>query len=65
MMSQVYENDIFVTGIISTLKMMLEIKAEGRTLDKIDLEFLIEMQKRNLNDPTVLDNVEHLPEGGE
>jgi len=53
MMSQVYENDIFVTGIISALKMMLEIKAEGRTLDEIDLEFLIEMQKRNLNDPTV------------
>ena len=65
MMSQVYENDIFVTGIISALKMMLEFKSEGRILDEIDLEFLIEMQKRNLNDPTVLDNVEHLPDGGE
>jgi len=49
MMSQVYENDIFVTGIISALKMMLEFKAKGRILDEIDLEFLIESQKRNLN----------------
>ena len=65
MMSQVYENDIFVTGIISTLTMMLELKAKGRTLDEIDFKFLIEMQKRNLNDPTVLDNVEHLSERGE
>ena len=65
MMSQVYENDIFVTGIISTLTMMLELKDKGRTLDEIDFKFLIEMQKRNLNDPTVLDNAEHLSEGGE
>jgi len=65
MMSQVYENDIFVTGIISALKMMLELKVEEKSLDEIDLEFLIEMQKRNLNDPTVLDNVEELHEGGE
>ena len=65
MMSQVYENDIFVTGIISALKMILEIKAEGKTLDKIDFKFLIETQKRNLNDPTMLDYVEHLSEGGE
>ena len=65
MMSQIYENDIFVTGIISALKMMLEIKAEGRALDEIDFKFLIEMEKRNLNDPTVLDNVEHLSGGGE
>ena len=65
MMSQVYENDIFVTGIISALTMMLELKDKGRTLDEIDFKFLIEMQKRNLNDPTVLDNVEHLSEGGE
>ena len=35
-MSQVYENDIFVTGIISAFKMILEIKAEEKTLDKID-----------------------------
>jgi hypothetical protein len=65
MMPQVYENDIFVTGIISALKMMLEIKAEGKTLDKIDFEYLIEREKRNLNDPTMLDYVEILPVGGE
>ena len=64
MMSQVYENDIFVTGIISALKMILEIKAEGKTLDKIDFEYLIEREKRNLNDP-MLDYVEILPVGGE
>ena len=65
MMSQVYENNIFVTGIISTLKMMLEIKAEGKTLDGIDLEYLIEREKRNLNDPAMLDYVEIFHEGGE
>ena len=64
-MSLVYENDIFVAGIISALKMLLETKTEGRSLDKIDFEYIIETLKRNLSDPTILDNVVEFSDGGE
>jgi len=64
-MSLVYENDIFTAGMIAALKMILEMKTEEKTLDSVDFECLIEEQKRNINDPSMIDNIAELPEGGE
>jgi hypothetical protein len=60
-----YDNDLLTAGKIVALEIMLEIKNEDKTLDDIDLKYIIEEQKRNLNDPSVLENLGEQPEGGE
>jgi len=64
-MSLEYDNDLFTAGKIVALEILLEIKNEDKTLDDLDLKYLIEAQKRNLNDPTVFENIGEVKEGGE
>ena len=49
-------NDIFLVGIIYTLQVIQDMKKE-EDLNLIDFEYLIDIRKRDLHDPRILEKV--------
>ena len=58
------QNDIFLAGMIYTLQAMQDMKKE-EDLNLIDFEYLIDIRKRDLHDPKILENVISVEEENE
>jgi len=56
-------NDLFIAGIITVLQEIKSLKEQGDCLADIDFDHLIETQRRNLNNPRVLDSIITLKRG--
>jgi hypothetical protein len=48
-------NDACLVGIIKTLKIMKEVKLEGDNLNDIDFDEIIELRRRDMVDPSLLE----------
>jgi hypothetical protein len=53
-------NDALLVGIIKTLKIMKEVKEEGDNLNDIDFQEVIELRKRDMMDPSMLECIVEL-----
>jgi hypothetical protein len=53
-------NDVLLAGIIKTLKIMKEVKEEGDNLNDIDFQEVIELRKRDMMDPSMLECIVEL-----
>ena len=53
-------NDALLVGIIKTLKIMKEVKEEGDNLNDIDFQEVIELRKRDMIDPSMLECIVEL-----
>ena len=53
-------NDVLLVGIIKTLKIMAEVKEEGDNLNDIDFQEVIELRKRDMMDPSMLECIVEL-----
>ena len=51
-----FDNDIFLAGMIYTLQVIQDMKKE-EDLNLIDFDYLIDIRKRDLHDPKILENV--------
>ena len=58
-------NDALLVGIIKTLKIMAEVKEEGDNLNDIDFQEVIELRKRDMMDPSMLECIVELTGGYE
>ena len=58
-------NDVLLVGIIKTLKIMAEVKEEGDNLNDIDFQEVIELRKRDMMDPSMLECIVELTGGYE
>jgi hypothetical protein len=50
-------NDVLLVGIIRTLNILKEVKEEGDNLNEINFEEIIELRKRDMLDPSMLECV--------
>ena len=50
-------NDALLVGIIKTLKIMKEVKEDGDNLNEINFQEIIELRKRDMIDPSMLECV--------
>jgi hypothetical protein len=53
-------NDALLVGIIKTLKIMKEVKEEGDNLNDIDFQEVIELRKRDMMNPSMLECIVEL-----
>ena len=53
-------NDALLVGIIKTLKIMKEVKEDGDNLNDIDFQEVIELRKRDMIDPSMLECIVEL-----
>ena len=51
-----FDNDIFLAGMIYTLQVIQDMKKE-EDINLIDFDYLIDIRKRDLHDPKILENV--------
>ena len=58
-------NDALLVGIIKTLKIMKEVKEEGNNLNDIDFQEVIELRKRDMIDPSMLECIVELTDTSE
>ena len=58
-------NDVLLVGIIKTLKIMKEVKEEGDNLNDIDFQEVIELRKRDMIDPSMLECIVELSDTSE
>ena len=58
-------NDALLVGIIKTLKIMKEVKEEGDNLNDIDFQEVIELRKRDMIDPSMLECIVELTDTSE
>jgi hypothetical protein len=58
-------NDALLVGIIKTLKIMKEVKEEGDNLNDIDFQEVIELRKRDMIDPSMLECIVELSDTSE
>lgn len=47
------KNDIFILGCLHTLQSLQSVKKEGEDMNEIQWDFLLETQRRNLEDPSI------------
>ena len=50
-------NDALLVGIIRTLNILKEVKEEGDNLNEINFQEIIELRKRDMIDPSMLECV--------
>ena len=58
-------NDALLVGIIKTLKIMKEVKEDGDNLNDIDFQEVIELRKRDMIDPSMLECIVELSDTSE
>ena len=58
-------NDVLLAGIIKTLKIMKDVKEEGDNLNDIDFQEVIELRKRDMMDPSMLECIVKLTDRSE
>ena len=58
-------NDVLLAGIIKTLKIMKEVKEDGDNLNDIDFQEVIELRKRDMMDPSMLECIVELTDTSE
>ena len=58
-------NDALLVGIIKTLKIMKDVKEEGDNLNDIDFQEVIELRKRDMMDPSMLECIVELTDRSE
>ena len=58
-------NDALLVGIIKTLKIMKDVKEEGDNLNDIDFQEVIELRKRDMMDPSMLECIVELTDSSE
>ena len=58
-------NDILLVGIIRTLNILKEVKEEGDNLNEINFQEIIELRKRDMIDPSMLECIVELSDTSE
>ena len=53
-------NDVLLVGIIRTLSILKEVKEAGDNLNEINFQEIIELRKRDMLDPSMLECVVEL-----
>ena len=49
------EEDWLILGMIHAFRSLSIVRKQGRSINNVDFEYLIEIQKRNLSDPNLAD----------
>ena len=47
------EEDWLILGMIHAFRSLSIVRKQGRSINNVDFEYLIEIQKRNLSDPNL------------
>jgi len=55
-------NDLLTTGKIVCLQILKEEKENSGSIDDVDFQYLIDVELRNLQDPTILKSIVMLDE---
>jgi|TARA_R100001244_G_scaffold123877_2_gene93589 hypothetical protein len=55
-------NNAILTGIVKTLQIMKDVKAQGDDLHEIDFDEIIEMRLRDMTDTHIFDETKEAPD---
>jgi hypothetical protein len=55
-------NNAILTGIVKTLDIMKDVKAQGDDLNEIDFDEIIEMRLRDMTDRRIYDETKEAPD---
>ena len=55
-------NNAILTGIVKTLQIMKDVKAQGDDLNEIDFDEIIEMRLRDMTDRRIYDETKEAPD---
>ena len=55
MLTRISEEDWLILGMIHAFRSLSVVKDEQGSINDIDFEYLIEIQRRNLSDPSLLE----------
>ena len=57
-------NNAILTGIVRTLEIMKDVKAQGDNLNHVDLDEIIEMRKRDMTDRRIFNGTQKADDNG-
>jgi hypothetical protein len=57
-------NNAILTGIVRTLEIMKDVKAQGDNLNHVDLDEIIEMRKRDMTDRRIFNGTQEADDNG-
>ena len=57
-------NNAILTGIVRTLEIMKDVKAQGDNLNHVDLDEIIEMRKRDMTDRRIFNVTQEADDNG-
>ena len=55
-------NNAILTGIVKTLEILRDVKAQGDDLNEVDFEDIIEMRLRDMTDRRIFDETKEAPD---
>jgi hypothetical protein len=55
-------NNAILTGIVKTLEILRDVKAQGDDLNEVDFEEIIEMRLRDMTDRRIFDETKEAPD---
>ena len=55
-------NNAILTGIVKTLEILRDVKAQGDDLNEVDFEEIIEMRLRDMTDRRIFDETKETPD---
>ena len=55
-------NNAILTGIVKTLEILKDVKAQGDDLNEVDFEEIIEMRLRDMTDRRIFDETKEAPD---